>query len=73
MECHAVALKRIGTPIVEPAGISLHGPTKPSQMLYGIAHLRRIMNLSDAVTIEQLCEDAALRIVELQVKRFPRI
>jgi len=44
----------------------LHGPSRPARRLYGVSHLRHVVSASDSATIDQLCEDAAQRILKLR-------
>jgi len=40
-----------------------HGPQGPVEVKpHGVAHLRRVLELSASVSVEDLCEEAALRI-----------
>lgn len=43
-----------------------HGPPGPVEALYGVAHLRRVLNLSAEVHIERVCQDAAVELEELR-------
>ena len=48
-----------------------HGPTGPARTLYGLAHLRAVQNLSTAVPIDQVCEEAALELTRLRAEQRP--
>jgi len=43
-----------------------HGPPGPVRTLYALAHLRAVQNLSTAVPIDQVCEEAALELTRLR-------
>ena len=45
------------------------GPAGPARTLYGFAHLRAVQNLSTAVPIDQVCEEAALELTRLRDER----
>lgn len=45
-----------------------HGP---APILYGFAHLRAVMNLTAAVPIDQVCEEAALELTRLRAEQRP--
>jgi len=45
------------------------GPAGPAPTLYGFAHLRAVQNLSTAVPIDQVCEEAALELTRLRAER----
>ncbi len=49
-----------------------HGPAAPAPTLYGFAHLRAVQNLSTAVPIDQVCEEAALELTRLRAEPRPR-
>lgn len=49
-----------------------HGPAGPAPTLYGFAHLRAVMNLTAAVPIDQVCEEAALELDRLRAEPRPR-
>jgi len=49
-----------------------HGPAGPAKTLYGFAHLRAVQNLSNAVPIDQVCEEAALELTRLRAEPRPR-
>jgi len=49
-----------------------HGPAGPPRTLYGFASLRAVMNLSAAVPIEQVCQEAALELASLRAALSPR-
>lgn len=48
-----------------------HGPAGPPRTLYGFAHLRAVLNLSTAVPIYQVCEEAACEL-ERHREQAPR-
>ncbi len=48
------------------------GPAGPAPTLYGFAHLRAVMNLTAAVPIDQVCEEAALELTRLHAEQRPR-
>ena len=48
------------------------GPAGPAPTLYGFAHLRAVQNLSNAVPIDQVCEEAALELTRLRAEPRPR-
>ena len=48
-----------------------HGPAGPARTLYGFAHLRSVMNLTAAVRIDQVCEEAALELTRLRAEQRP--
>ncbi len=43
-----------------------HGPSGPVEVLYGVNHLRRVLDVSADVNIQRLCEDAAVELEELR-------
>jgi len=49
-----------------------HGPAGPARTLYGLAHLRAVQNLSTAVPVDQVCEEAALELTRLRAEPRPR-
>jgi hypothetical protein len=49
-----------------------HGPAGPPRTLYGFASLRAVMNLSAAVPMEQVCQEAALELARLRAALSPR-
>ena len=49
-----------------------HGRAGPSRTLYGLSHLRAVQNLSTAVPIDQVCEEAALELTRLRAEQRPR-
>ena len=48
-----------------------HGPAGPVRTLYGLSHLRAVQNLSTAVPIDQVCEEAALELTRLRADQRP--
>ena len=48
------------------------GPAGPPRTLYGFASLRAVMNLSAAVPIEQVCQEATLELASLRAALSPR-
>lgn len=54
-----------------PARFSKTGelpPPRQKRKLFGEAHLRRVLNLSEDATTEQVCEDACSKIAALEDK-----
>jgi len=47
------------------------GPAGPARTLYGLSHLRAVQNLSTAVSIGQVCEEAALELTRLCAEQRP--
>jgi len=53
---------------------AVHGPARPARTLHGVARLRAALHVSEAVAVEDLCEEAALTIDKLREdrpRRFP--
>ena len=56
-----------------PEAFRPFGPIRLAAVVYyGVPHLRRLLNLSAGVDLDRLCEDAALRIMELETRAMVR-
>lgn len=51
--------KRERTPAPEQL---VHGLAQPPQALFGVPHLREVLRVSDDVSLDDLAEEAALRL-----------
>ena len=49
-----------------------HGPSAPAKTIHGPARLRAVLRVSDGVTVDDLCDEAAATIERLQHERPAR-
>ena len=61
--CGDTMSKRKRTESTEPTTTTIqHGPAHPTSLIHGAAHLRAALSLTGSVSIDDVCEEAALMI-----------